>query len=270
MSSRYLNLGCGQRFHPDWENLDFVAKAPGVRAHDLREGIPFSDSSFDVVYHSHLLEHFPRQAAGKLLRECHRVLKPGGIVRVAVPDLEQIGRLYIEALEKSLAGDRNWQARYEWILLEMYDQTVREKPGGEMLEYAVRGPMPEKEFVTARLGGEFRRMVAEISKAATAASGGKAASIGDSVRRKLARLVLGRKGLRAYDLGKFRLSGEAHRWMYDRYSLGRALEQAGFQSPRKVGASESSIEGWASFHLDTEPDGSVYKPDSLFMEAKRA
>src|SRR6185437_7104009 len=72
---RALNLGCGGRFQPDWENLDFAPASAAVRAHDLQKGIPFPDGTFDVVYHSHVLEHFPKQFAPSFLRECHRVLK---------------------------------------------------------------------------------------------------------------------------------------------------------------------------------------------------
>ena len=67
----------------------------------------------------------------------------------------------------------------------------------------------------------------------------------------------------------FRRSGELHKWMYDRYSLGKALSTAGFTDIKQCGAAESRIAEWANFHLDTEPDGRTYKPDSLFMEATR-
>ena len=57
--------------------------------------------------------------------------------------------------------------------------------------------------------------------------------------------------------------------MYDRYSLARSLTEAGFGRARPVGPTESRIPGWADYRLDTEPDGTVYKPDSLFMEASK-
>ncbi len=57
----YLNLGCGTRYHPAWTNVDMVSKSEHVLAHNLREGIPFPDAHFEVVYHSHVLEHFTRQ-----------------------------------------------------------------------------------------------------------------------------------------------------------------------------------------------------------------
>ena len=51
-----LNLGCGDRYHPDWTNINFTSTGGGVIAHNLKQGIPFPDESFDVVYHSHVLE----------------------------------------------------------------------------------------------------------------------------------------------------------------------------------------------------------------------
>jgi hypothetical protein len=58
--------------------------------------------------------------------------------------------------------------------------------------------------------------------------------------------------------------------MYDRYSLARALESAGFQDPRIMGPTESQIPGWTEYHLDTEADGTVYKPDSFYVEARKS
>jgi predicted SAM-dependent methyltransferase len=54
------------------------------------------------VYYSHLLEHFPKHEAQGFTQECYRVLKPRGIIRVAVPDLERIARMYLQALERAL------------------------------------------------------------------------------------------------------------------------------------------------------------------------
>ena len=85
-----LNVGCGQRFHADWVNVDLVPADSSVRACDISKGLPFDDGQFDAVYHSHVLEHLDPAAGRALLAECLRVLKPGGVVRIVVPDLEQI------------------------------------------------------------------------------------------------------------------------------------------------------------------------------------
>ena len=63
-----------------------------ILVHDLSTGIPFDDDTVDVVYHSHVLEHLDRDVARKFLLEVKRVLRPGGIHRIVVPDFEYICR----------------------------------------------------------------------------------------------------------------------------------------------------------------------------------
>ena len=155
-----INLGCGARFHPEWTNIDTTHVSPHVRIHDVRKGIPFPDETFDVVYHSHLLEHLPREAAVPFTQECYRVLKRGGTIRVAVPDLERITRLYLETLGKALLGHPNSDYDYIWAMLELYDQTVRDEPGGAMLKYLKQEPIPNEGLVYERLGEEVRQIVA--------------------------------------------------------------------------------------------------------------
>jgi hypothetical protein len=151
-------------------------------------------------------------------------------------------------------------------MLEMYDQTVREGSGGEMLAYIQKANESQLSFAKERLGAELERM--RPTKGADE-SKQRVPSLGESLLRKALRLIAGREGISAYDQGMFRLSGELHKWMYDRYSLGKALKAAGFTDAKQCGAAESRIAEWTSFHLDTEPDGRTYKPDSLFMEATR-
>src|ERR1700733_6443031 len=134
-----LNLGCGRRIHPAWTNVDGVS-GPHVHACDLNRGIPFPDSEFDVVYLSHLLEHFSRNKGQALLRDCFRVCHSGALIRVVVPDLERIAQLYLQGLDRALAGDVQWMQNYNWMMLELYDQTVREKSGGDMVDYLRQNP----------------------------------------------------------------------------------------------------------------------------------
>ena len=272
-----LNLGCGVRFHPEWTNLDLRPSSQEVRAYDLREPLPFEDESFDVVYHSHLIEHLSKDEVVPFLRECSRVLIPGGILRVAIPDLEGIARAYLESLENALEGKAGSEHDYDWMMLELYDQTVRERPGGAMLEYLRRNPIPNEPFVLRRLGGEARSIISQggpVGKPTKRLSVSRRKRSGvysllRSLRHAIARLFLTEEELRALKLGQFRLQGEAHQWMYDRYSLKRLLEAAGFQNATQRTAFESAVPNWIDYHLDTEPDGSVYKPDSLYMEAVR-
>jgi len=243
-----VNLGCGRHFHPDWVNLDLTAHAPGVIPHDLRDRLPFADACCDVVYHSHVLEHFTRPAAATFLRECHRVLKPGGTLRVVVPDLETIARLYLHYLDRALAGDPRAAERYDWMTLELLDQMVRQQGGGEMLRYWQSDPMPAEDFVVERVGAEVQRFL-EWWRAQPPAP--PAAPAEPSAEEQV----------------RFRQSGEVHKWMYDRWSLKNLLTACGLTDVRPCAAHESRIPDFDRYQLDVEPGGSTRKPDSLFMEA---
>ncbi|MCC6621337.1 MAG: methyltransferase domain-containing protein [Deltaproteobacteria bacterium] len=68
-------------------DLVVAASSSGIEHADASGRIPAADGSIDVVYSSHMLEHLPRSVARHFLGEVRRVLVPGGIVRLAVPDL---------------------------------------------------------------------------------------------------------------------------------------------------------------------------------------
>ncbi len=278
--SKKLNLGCGSRFHSDWQNINFTSSGSEVLAANLNEGIPFPDDSYDVVYLSHLLEHFNKGAALRFLQECFRVMKIGAIIRVVVPDLESIVREYLVALEGARNGKLSGQQNYEWILLEMYDQVTRNHSGGEMADYLFQKEIANEDFVVARCGAEVRKLIALGRK--THLADQEQLNNKKSIIRRLLGVLLRPNVLRehilsmllgteykALQVGRFRMSGENHQWMYDSYSLERLLEHSGFKDIIVRNASTSYIQNWANYNLDTEPDGSVYKPDSLYIEAIR-
>lgn len=252
--------------------MDFVAAGPGVRAWDLRRGVPYPDESFDVVYHSHVLEHFPRKDGEAFLIECRRVLKPGGILRVAVPDLEQIAREYLKALENARQGRPGSAANYDWMMLELYDQTVRERTGGELVEFLQRQP-ENIDFIRRRIGSEASVHESPGQKSGDAAISKwryVAENFGSVAKNKMARLILGDDDYARLMAGRFRREGEVHQWMYDSYSLGRLLQKTGFAQIQAVTATNSAIPNWNTFGLDASADGTVHKPDSLFMEALKS
>jgi predicted SAM-dependent methyltransferase len=244
-----LNLGCGACFHHAWVNVDFTSNSPDVIAHDLRRGAPAPDASASVVYHSHVLEHFRPEDARRFLRECWRVLIPGGIARVVIPDLETIARLYLRNLELAAGGDANAGHRHQWMTIELVDQLSREHSGGEMLKYWKQNPMPEETFVVDRMGREVLRFLEYFRSAPPKPE----PPLEDAAEK----------------IGAFRLGGEPHKWMYDRVSLKRELERAGFEEASQKRADESDIPNFQSYGLDLHSDGSIRKPDSLFMEGRK-
>ncbi|MGI8595709.1 MAG: class I SAM-dependent methyltransferase [Thermoleophilaceae bacterium] len=84
-----LQIGAGGGVLPGWLNTD-RDPGPGVAHLDATRPFPLPDRSFDYVFGEHVIEHLTRERAVAMLRECRRVLKPGGRVRMATPDLERI------------------------------------------------------------------------------------------------------------------------------------------------------------------------------------
>lgn len=80
-----LHLGCGPRPKAGYINVDLLGAQVDV-ALDLATGLPLSDGSVDGIFHEHVLEHLPTRVGYAFLQECRRVLRPGGVLRVVVPD----------------------------------------------------------------------------------------------------------------------------------------------------------------------------------------
>jgi len=250
---KLLNLGCGSRYHKDWINIDFVSTNKDILAYDLLKGIPYKNDTFDVVYHSHLIEHFPKENAVNFIKECYRVLKFGGIIRIATPNLEEIVKNYTKYLNRSLQNDKIAEFKYDWTMIEMYDQCVRNFTGGEMGKLYSTGNIPNPDFVYERVGIRVERKSCSPK-------------IKVNIKNRILKFIFG-KELESYEIGKFRLSGEIHQWMYDRFSLTRLLIQNKFKDVKIFKATESRILNWKSYNLDTSPDGIIYKPDSIFIDA---
>ena len=100
-----------------------------VLVHDLKKGIPAPDGSVDAVYHSHLLEHVDRDAVPAFLAEIWRVLRPGGVHRVVVPDLERYAGDYLDSLERGL-GDPQARGWHDAKVSQMILQMVRREAWG--------------------------------------------------------------------------------------------------------------------------------------------
>jgi predicted SAM-dependent methyltransferase len=278
---KLLNLGCGQQIHRDWTNIDFLSDNENIISFNLLNGIPFGENEFDVVYHSHLLEHFSKNQDQNFLKECYRVLKVGGVIRIAIPDLEQIIKEYLHILTRIDNNDLLAEDDYTWIMLELYDQTVRNYSGGMMSEYISQQRIPNEEFIYKRIGQEGKNLRAAYLMASnsnsktcleqnTLLSKIKTIFNKDYYSEKLVKLFDNKQHERYkhyFSIGRFRESGEIHQWMYDKYSAKKLLLETGFKNIVQRTAFDSYIDNWCYYNLDTSSDGSVRKPDSFFMEA---
>ncbi len=115
-----INIGCGQNPTQGWRNFDnslslrfstipympallmklkiiessqyqFIkfARQNNIEYGNATKGLPFQDKSVDVIYSSHMLEHIDRTEAANFLLEAYRILRPGGIIRLALPDIKK-------------------------------------------------------------------------------------------------------------------------------------------------------------------------------------
>jgi predicted SAM-dependent methyltransferase len=93
---RMLQLGSGGNVLPGWLNTDIhdFRRTHEVVYMDARKTFPLPDGSFDVVFSEHMLEHLSYPDGLHCLRECRRVLRSGGRIRIATPSLERLIGLY--------------------------------------------------------------------------------------------------------------------------------------------------------------------------------
>lgn len=127
----YVQYGCGLSCPNGWINFDAspalrmqrlpligtlfqrgeVVFPPGVRYGDIVKGLPLADRSADGVYASHVLEHLSRSDCQRALANTFCLLKPGGMFRLVVPDLEARARLYLARRESGDAMANDWLMR---------------------------------------------------------------------------------------------------------------------------------------------------------------
>lgn len=259
-----VNIGCGSVFHPDWINVDLASHSPEVIACDLTKGLPFPNESVDVCYSSHVLEHLNQDEANVFLSDQSRVLRSGGIIRIAVPDLETICRNYLKYLDEAARGESAAIFSYDYSLLELFDQTVRTKSGGELRKVWEAPLSPaERKFVLERSGDEFLRTRTPAANLSKRPIGIR---IRNCLSRTLLRLLHGRDSAAIFKAVLVRQSGEIHKAMYDRFSLSRLLKSHSFENPIVCAAGESRIPDFPGYELEIVGK-QIRKPDSLFMEA---
>ena len=98
-----LNLGSGKHPFEGWDNLDLVDH-PGVIKTDLSKPLAYANDSVDFAYSEHFLEHLTRAQGLAFLKEIKRVLKPGGIFRIVVPDLKLLCQKYLKGDFSGIPG----------------------------------------------------------------------------------------------------------------------------------------------------------------------
>lgn len=102
-----LHLACGRNPLRGWANVDLDGPR-GIIKLDLTRRLPIASDSMSLVYSEHFIEHIGHRDVQRLLGECHRVLRPGGVLRVSTPDLRQLISEY-ESGRLDYWADMNWK-----------------------------------------------------------------------------------------------------------------------------------------------------------------
>ena len=239
-----------------------------------KQTLDFSNDTFDAINAYHVLEHLTPHEGQRVTAEIFRVLKPNGIFRVSTPDLQSICREYLRQL--GIASEnptlQNIQ-RYQWSVMRIFEQMVREKSGGMMMD-SLRAGNYDREYLDQTFGDCFRPFIESAQQTPIVLES-------RTFRRRLTRLTprvvyLGlRRRYREYRTGgQFHpsVSKERDRWMYDVVSLTLLMRNAGFVQIQQQDFKHSDIEEWSRYDLDRSNvadraiDSSVYvegrKPDS--------
>ena len=148
-----LHLGARERRLEGWINIDV---APADLTLNLNWGLPFDPGSVRLIFAPHVLQrlHHPEESL-RLLRECRRVLRPSGRLRVVVPDIEQCIRAYA-------AGDRRF--------FEERHKTWKDGPSGrtpleDFLTYAGAGARPAQFLESHKFGYDFETLSQALKQA---------------------------------------------------------------------------------------------------------
>lgn len=180
---KILNLGCGTKtsqrneiINIDWSVYLKIKSTPilntlipffmnserraryknlpqNILVHDLSKGIPFADNTIKAVYNSHILEHIDRDKAHLFLKEANRVLIPGGIIRIVVPDLELLIKRYLDHIQKC---DDNVDevAKHDEYIDPILEQSVRREAVGTKKQNKIRRYIENLILGDARQRGE--------------------------------------------------------------------------------------------------------------------
>jgi predicted SAM-dependent methyltransferase len=126
MNNSRLNIGCGPSGINGWLNYDwgilpllsklglirqllvnfkilpreYNVKWPSIKLVDIRKKFPLKDNAIQHIYCSHVLEHFERWEALQILKECRRVLRRRGVIRIVIPDIKKICQIYYKSVSR--------------------------------------------------------------------------------------------------------------------------------------------------------------------------
>ncbi len=276
MKHCYINLACGSVFldNSNWLNFDYASSSKAVKKANLLKRLPLKREIADLVYSSHFLEHIPYLKVTDFLNEILRILKPGGRVRLVLPDLENMANTYVN-LRK--LGDHQ---KADFLVLEMIDQCVRNIVGGQLgVFYSKIKKHPDQyksmiKFIRERTGEDLKAYSFQKKLNYNFFIKNASSILAAIVRRfqrywiKIFTLALP-STFRNQNIS-FAGIGERHHWIWDFYSLKKVLDSVGFVDVKRVSANTSIIKDFPFYPLDVDDKSKPRKgAESMYIEATK-
>lgn len=264
-------------YHQEWNNIKFsllpYASTEFEKNCDIRKRISLPGNTFDAVYANHVLEHLKPQEAEDFIRELYRILKSNGLCRIVVPDLEAKCREYLSCLDECYGNptEKNIQ-EYNWSVLDLIDQMVREQKGGLMLKTLKNGAVDWNQ-IKSTSGDVFNQWKPGFDKETNLGS--------DAAGRNKMTAKLRGKSLKQMFYAAYRTillrsfkkdprkTREANMWMYDKVSLKLLVESQGFIDYKLKGFHDSGIEHWNRYNFDQSVHGNYPLEPSLYIECMK-
>jgi ubiquinone/menaquinone biosynthesis C-methylase UbiE len=129
MKKKYLHIGCGENILPKpFINIDLRISDKRVKRSSAFPLKIYKDNNFDLVYASHILEHFKKKDTLKILKEWTRILKPGGVLRISVPCFDNITSIYkidknIDKVIGPILGGQTYKLNFHYNLFNKKNLT---------------------------------------------------------------------------------------------------------------------------------------------------
>jgi len=265
--------------YQEWNNIKFSSVKPGdnlpyIFHYDIRNPLPYPQNTFNVVYCNHVAEHLTPDEGLNLVKDLYRVLEPGGVCRVVVPDLELAATEYINCLRQVISfPDTEHIRRYEWAVADLIDQMVRKQSGGVMWNKLSSGDVDWDQirrcngdvFEDIRTGKIFQETKAQPLKTKKYKLINKFQERWiNKFKEDFYKILFNQFGVLKKPYVE--VLNEKNMWMYDRFSLPELLKKGGFTKVTLCDYKTSGITNWGKYDFDRAENGDYPLEPSVYAE----
>ena len=266
-NKQYINLACGDVYIKDdakWKNFDFIGGNNIIKV-NLLSLLPINNSQADLVYCSHFIEHIPKRDVASFLKECFRILKKNGVLRLVLPDFRIMAQEYLFQRENK----NNQKAVF--MITSIIDQFIRTTPGGDLQRTIDKIEASKNEdlinFIYERTG--YKNNQKKFEKKNLLSIFLIFHKLKSYLYKRYCKIVVSLlpRAFKNQNVS-FAEIGEKHAWLYDEFSLEELLNTVGFKNIKVMTCNTSLFSDFPFKELDVNSDGVPRKgKDSIYIEA---